>query len=261
MTPGVIQGYPVSRSPSGGLYFHPDSLESTFDNYFEKLATLLKIEKNNFKYSYIMINDGEAALKKSKEKFFPDALHLQCEQHMGENLSAHCRYKKNSKKQKDVIQQVMMEMAGAESLQSFEEIKEKVPKDAFEGHYFERFCKDLENNVKARLEAPRVIPKFSKTNAIESDNSRCKVYIDHIPRTMHDVVFIMKQMVESAKNNMIQALYGEGPWAIAKGSNLKRISKKLGKANRKKCKKNISCERSVELILTVKVASLQECLL
>ena len=85
----------------------------------------------------------------------------------------------------------MMEMAGAESLQSFEEIKEKVPKDAFEGHYFERFCKDLENNVKARLEAPRVIPKFSKSNAIESDNSRCKVYIDHIPRTMHDVVFIM----------------------------------------------------------------------
>ena len=210
----------------GVMYFHPDSLESTFDNYFEKLATLLKIENNNFKYSYIMINDGEAALKNSKEKFFPNALHLQCEGHMGENLFGHCKYKKNSRNQKQVLKQVMMEMAGADSLERFEEIKEKVPKDAFEGNYFEKFCKDLEKNVKARLEAPHVIPKHSKTNAIEANNARCKVYIQHTPRTMDEVVFIMKQMVESVKNNMIQALYGEGPWAIATGSNLKRISKK-----------------------------------
>ena len=94
-----------------------------------------------------MINDGEAALKNSKEKFFPNALHLQCDGHMGENLFGHCKYKKKSRNHKQVLKQVMMEMAGANSLERFEEIKEKVPKDAFEGNYFEKFCKDLEKNV------------------------------------------------------------------------------------------------------------------
>ena len=47
--------------------------------YQEKLATYLKVE-SGYEYNYIMTNDDEQALKDSKEKFFPDGIHFQCEE-------------------------------------------------------------------------------------------------------------------------------------------------------------------------------------
>ena len=35
----------------------------------------------------------------------------------------------------------------------------------------------------------------------------------------------MKEMVQTIKENMVQAWYGEGPWAIADGSKIKLINK------------------------------------
>ena len=92
----------------------------------------------------------------------------------------------------------------------------------------------MRKNVEARLKAPGVIPKYVKTNYIESSNARCKVYTEHTPRTIPDVAVLLKQMVANTKDYMIQAGYGEGPWAIAPGSWLKPISKAAWKLKSKK---------------------------
>lgn len=128
----------------------------------------------------------------------------------------------------------MTQMAGCESLEIFDELVDNVPEDAFKGNFFEGFAKKLRKNVEARLKAPRVIPKYVKTNYIESSNGRCKVYTEHTPRTIPDVAFLLKQMVANTKDYMIQALYQEGPWAIAPGSKLKAISKTAWKLKSKK---------------------------
>ena len=223
-----------------GIFFlHGDSLEKTFDNYHEKLATYLKVE-SGYEHNYIMTNDGEQALKNSKEKFFPEGIHLQCEEHLKGNLADHCTYRKNSKKHQQVISFVMTQMAGCESLETFDELVDNVPEDAFKGNFFEDFAKKLRKNVEARLKAPRVIPKYVKTNYIESSNGRCKVYTEHTPRTIPDVAVLLKQMVANTKDYMIQAGYGEGPWAIAPGSRLKRISKAAWKLKSKKPKRDTS---------------------
>ena len=76
--------------------------------------------------------------------------------------------------------------------------------------------------MEPRLRFPKVIPKNAKTNGIEANNSRAKRYIEHTPRTLYEAIFLMKEMVQTILENMIQALLGEGPWQIALGSKLKQ---------------------------------------
>ena len=193
------------------MYFHDDSIEETYDVFHEKLATLLKIDNRPFPYDYIHITDREAALKNSKEKYFPNSLHLFCHKHMSDNLNANTTYRKNSNEQKDLENLVMGDMAGCESVEEFYSLKEKVPETAFRGNYFENFCSDLLNYiVEPRWKAPRVIPKFQKSNAIEALNASAKREIEHTPRSLPELVTLMKQLVQDAKDNMCQALYGEG---------------------------------------------------
>ena len=97
------------------------------------------------------------------------------------NLADHCTYRKGSKKHQQVISFVMTQMAGCESLETFDELADNVPEDAFKGNFFEDFAKKLRKNLEARLKAPGVIPKYVKTNYIESSNARCKVYTEHTP--------------------------------------------------------------------------------
>ena len=105
----------------------------------------------------------------------------------------------------------MGDMAGCESVEEFHSLKEKVPETAFRGNYFENFCSDLLNYiVEPRWKAPRVIPKFQKSNAIEALNASAKREIEHTPRSLPELVTLMKQLVQDAKDNMCQALYGEG---------------------------------------------------
>ena len=76
------------------------------------------------------------------------------------NLADHCTYRKGSKKHQQVISFVMTQMAGCESLETFDELVDNAPKDAFKGNFFEDFAKTLRKNVEARLKAPGVIPKY-----------------------------------------------------------------------------------------------------
>ena len=74
-------------------------------------------------------------------------------------------------------------MAGADTLEEFDALVHNVPLDAFHGNYFENFCKKLRKYVvEPCLKARKVIPKYMKTNVIESSNSRCKEYTEHQPR-------------------------------------------------------------------------------
>ena len=77
-----------------------------------------------------------------------------------------------------------MDMAGADSLPEFHAFKEKMPKNAFkEKNYFENFAKDVEQYVVIpRLKHPKVIPKYLKTNIIESSNNKIKQEIEYRPQ-------------------------------------------------------------------------------
>ena len=79
---------------------------------------------------------------------------------------------------------IIGDMAGANSLPEFDKlVEEGVPSDAFHGNYFEGFAMKLQNFVvEPCLKVPNVIPKFMKSNAIESHNSRVKVYFEHHPK-------------------------------------------------------------------------------
>ena len=216
----------------GIMFFHGDSVEGTFDIYFEKLAGYLRLPKkddNKDEIDYLMISDKEKALVGSKKKCFPNSIQLLCHEHQKENLAANCVYDSNSVKFNMVMTIVMVDMAGADSREAFQKAKAEILSDfddAFPGNYFETFSKTLwECEVEPRLRFPKVIPKNAKTNGIEANNSRAKRYIEHTPRTLYEAIFLMKEMVQTMLENMIQALLGEGPWQIALGSKLKIIDK------------------------------------
>ena len=78
---------------------------------------MLKIDNRPFPYDYIHITDREAALKNSKEKYFPNSLHLFCHKHMSDNLNANTTYRKNSNEQKDLENLVMGDTAGCDSVE------------------------------------------------------------------------------------------------------------------------------------------------
>ena len=178
-----------------------------------------------------MIACKEKALNGSKKKNFPNSIHLLCDEHQKENLASKCKYteKDDPEIHKEIMHLVMSVMAGADSPEVFQNAKEEVKTkygDAFNGNYFENFANTLwKYEVEPRLRFPRVIPKYAKTNSIEANNSRAKRYTEHTPRTLYEAILLMKEMVQTCLDNMIQALLGEGPWKIALGSKLKRIDK------------------------------------
>merc|ERR1712203_147655 len=103
-------------------------------------------------------------------------LHLLCCKHLGENLIGNCKYGKKSQILRDLVDHVMGRMAGAEGEEEFASLKEEFKilfENAFDGNYFDEFCRDLLNYVvKPRLKAPKAISKYIKTNRIESSNGR-----------------------------------------------------------------------------------------
>ena len=214
----------------GPFFYHGDSLGDSFDTYHEKLATYLKIDNKPHKYTYIMLTDGEKAIINSKKKFFPEALHIQCQGHLCDNFQNRCQYPKTTNKYKDMYDLVCTQMAGADTMPEFFRLKDFVIKkypDAFLGDYFEYFCDTMQHYVvEPRLAAPLVVPKWMKTNAIEACNSKVKYYMDHQPHSIPESGLRLKELVDDVKGTIIQALYDEGDWMVAPGSNIKLISKK-----------------------------------
>ena len=211
------------------MYFHEDSIEETYDIYHQNMSRLLKIDNRPFQYEYIHINDRELALKNSKENHFVNSLFLYCHKHMQDNLIRNILSHITKTEETAIVDHIMGDMAGAESIPEFHrlngQIKDLFP-TAFKEGYVSNFTKDiLQYMVEPRLKAKRVIPKFLKTNPIEALNATVKREIEHTPRPLPELVTMMKRIVQDIKENMIQALYNEGPWRIAPGSRLKPISK------------------------------------
>ena len=213
----------------GMMYFHEDSTTATYDTFHMEMANKLKIDNRPLPYDYIHINDREAALKNSKEKHFTLSLFLFCHKHMSDNLIANVskvHFPRNSEVFKDIVNHIMGDMAGCESIEEFNHLKSQVPQHAFSGNYFQNFSEDMWNYmVEPRLKAKLVIPKFLKTNAIEALNARIKLEIEHTPRPLPELVFMMKELVQEIKENMMMALYNEGKWRIAPNSKLKPVSR------------------------------------
>ena len=184
-----------------------------------------------FDYDYIMANDSERALNKSKEKYFMRCLHLLCWLHLHENLTNNCRYKKGKDKRKLelVIHFVMKTMAEAESHEVFDNLKIQFDNEwpeAFLGDYFDTFASNLRTYVvEPRLIASHSIPKAFKTNAIESSNARAKLYLGHKARNLYEAVYLMMKMADDIKDHIIMALYNEGIWQISPDSNIKPINR------------------------------------
>ena len=211
----------------GIFFFHTDSTEDTFDVYHQRMAGHLRIEgKKQYDIDYIFITDKEKALKNSQMKHFPKSIHALCCKHKTDNLIDNCKYKRNSPEMNEIVDIVMGLMAGCADKLEFHRLKATVDTNGFTGTYFEDFCNDLWLFVVLpRLRAPTVIPKYQKTNGIESSNSRVKREIEHTPRSFPDAIYRTSLYAGDVKMHMIKASYGEGDWAIAPNSKLKVISR------------------------------------
>lgn len=207
------------------MLFHEDSTTETFYTFHQEMALLLEFE-NFEEFDYIFITDDESAIE-TVRKNFKRSLHLLCCEHLENCMIRNCTYKKNTKKQKDLINLIMGDMAGADSLPEFDKlVGEGVPSDAFNGNYFEEFAIKLRKFVvEPRLKAPNVIPKFMKSNAIESHNSRIKDYFDHHPKQLDDGVNTCKEMVDDIMRQLMMALIDEGIYRLAPGSKIKKPNK------------------------------------
>jgi hypothetical protein len=227
----------------GPFFYHGDSIEDSFDTYHEKLATYLKIDNKPYKYTYIMLTDGEKAIINSKKKFFPNALHIQCQGHLSDNFDNRCQYPKTTNKYKDMYDLVCNQMAGADTMPEFFRLKDLVTKkypDAFLGDYFSCFCDTMQHYVvEPRLAAPLVVPKWMKTNDIEACNSKVKYYMDHQPHSIPESASRLKELVDDIKGTIMQALYNEGDWMVAPGSNIKLISKAAWERKSKEAQDNL----------------------
>ena len=209
----------------GAFLFHADSTTDTFNCYHERLSSYLRIDNKAFEYDYIKCSDRERALKESDMANFSRSLHTLCCKHLHDNLCDKCIYSRDSREGKNV-ESIFMDMAGADSLPEFHAFKEKMPKDAFkEKKYFENFAKDVEQYVVIpRLKQPKVIPKYLKTNIIESSNNRIKREIEYRPQKLKGAVGACLNIAKDTKDNMIMAHFDKGDWRIAPFSKLKRIS-------------------------------------
>ena len=214
---------------SGVMFFHTDSTGDTYDLFHRQLSHLLKIDNRPYKYKYILCTDREKALKDSQMRAFEDSLHSLCHKHLSDNLICHIKAPfKNSHKEREIIDLVMGDMAGCEGEEEFHRLKSKIPEGAFEKKYIKDFLEDVWNFVcKPRLEAPRVIPKYLKTNPVESLNSRVKNEIDHQPKNLSEGVYLMKKMVQDSFDFMMMALYGQGPLRIAPGSKIRPVPQSI----------------------------------